>query len=74
MAGAGGFAGILLGTEEAPRADKEIDKKKADGNYELKEAERKEKIRLRQANCWVQRRHPEQTKRLIKRKLMAIMN
>ena len=39
-----------MGTEEAPRADKEIDKKKAVGNYELKEAERKEKIRLWQAN------------------------
>ena len=38
-----GFAGILLGTEKAPRAYKEIDKKKADGSYELAEAERKEK-------------------------------
>ena len=28
------FAGILLGTEQAPRADKEIDKKKSDGSYE----------------------------------------
>ena len=45
-----GFAGILLGTEKAPRADKEIDKKKADGSYELTEAEREEKKRLRQAN------------------------
>ena len=50
MARARGFAGILLGTEKAPRADKEIDKKKADGCYELTEAERKEKQRLRQAN------------------------
>ena len=41
------FAGILLGTEKAPRADEEIDKKKADGSYELTEAGRKE---LRQAN------------------------
>ena len=45
-----GFAGILLGTEKTPRPDKEIDKKKADGSYELTEAERKEKKRLRQAN------------------------
>ena len=37
------FAGILLGTEKAPRADEEIDKKKVDGSYELTEAERKEK-------------------------------
>ena len=39
-----------MGTETAPRADKEIDKKKSDGSYELTEAERKEKKRLRQAN------------------------
>ena len=44
-----GFAGILLGTEKAPRADKEIDKKKADCSYELTEAERKEKT---QAGKW----------------------
>ena len=44
------FAGILLGTEKAPRVDEEIDKKNADGRYELTEAERKEKKRLRQAN------------------------
>ena len=50
MARARGFAGILLGTEKAPRADEVIDKKKADGTYELTEAERKEKKRLRQAN------------------------
>ena len=50
LARAKGFAGILLGTEKAPRADKEIDKKKADGSYELTEAERREKKRLRQAN------------------------
>ena len=43
LARARGFAGILLGTEKAPRAGKEIDKKKADGSYELTEAERKEK-------------------------------
>ena len=35
------FAGILLGTEKEPRADKEIDKKKADDSYELTEAEGK---------------------------------
>ena len=45
-----GFAGILLGTEQAPNPDKEIDRKKADGSYELTDAERKEKKRLRQAN------------------------
>ena len=46
-----GFAGILLGTEQAPaNADEDIDRKKNDGGYELTEAERKEKKRLRQAN------------------------
>ena len=45
-----GFAGILLGTERAPRADKEIDRRKADVNYELTDEDRKEKKRLRQAN------------------------
>ena len=43
-----GFAGILLGTEQAPNADEGIDRKKSDGGYELTEAERKEKKRLRQ--------------------------
>ena len=38
-----GFAGTLLGTEQAPRADEDIDKKKSDGSYELTDAERKEK-------------------------------
>ena len=28
------FPGILLGRELAPRADKDIDKKKSDGSYE----------------------------------------
>ena len=37
------FAGILLGTEKAPRADEEIDRKNSKGNYELTEEERKEK-------------------------------
>ena len=39
-----------MGTEKAPRADKEIDRKNEDHSYELTEAERKEKKRLRQAN------------------------
>ena len=39
-----------MGTEKAPRADKEIDRKNEDQSYELSEAERKEKTRLRQAN------------------------
>ena len=50
LARARGFTGILLGTEQAPNADKDIDRKKTDGSYELTEAERKEKKRLRQAN------------------------
>ena len=50
LARARGFACILLGTEKAPRADKDIDKKKSDGSYELTEAERKEKKRLGEAN------------------------
>ena len=50
LARARGFAGIQLGTGKAPRADEEIDKKELDGCYELTEAERKEKKRLRQAN------------------------
>ena len=50
LARARGFAGILLGTEQAPNADKEIDRKKTDCSYELTDAERKEKKRLRQAN------------------------
>ena len=45
-----GFAGTLLGTEKAPRVDEDIDRKKADRSYELTDAERKEKKRLRQAN------------------------
>ena len=50
LARARGFAGILLGTEQAPNADEEIDRKKTDSSFELTEAERKEKKRLRQAN------------------------
>ena len=45
-----GFAGILLGREKAPRADEEIDKKNADGSYELTKAEKKRRNKLRQAN------------------------
>ena len=50
LARARGCAGILLGTEQAPNADEEIDRKKTDGSFELTEVERKEKKRLRQAN------------------------
>ena len=50
LARARGFAGILLGTEQAPNADEDIERKKTDGSYELTEAERNEKKRLRQAN------------------------
>ena len=50
LARARGFAGILLGTEEAPNADEEIDRKKSDASYELTDVDRKEKKRLRQAN------------------------
>ena len=50
MARARSFAGILLGTEQAPNADKEIERKTSDGSYELTDADRKEKKRLRQAN------------------------
>ena len=50
LASARGFAGILLGTEQAPNADEEIVRKKNDGSYEFTEAERKEKKTLRQAN------------------------
>ena len=42
LARARGFAGILLGTEQAPNADKEIDRKKSDGSYESTDAERKD--------------------------------
>ena len=44
-----GFAGILLGTEQAARAEEDIDKNKSDGSYELTDAERKEKT---QAGKW----------------------
>ena len=41
-----GFAGILLGTEQAPNADEEIDRKKSDGSYELTDAGRKDSGKL----------------------------
>ena len=47
LARARGFAGKLLGTENEPRADEEIDRKKADDSYVLTDEERKEKNRLR---------------------------
>ena len=42
LARARGFAGILLGTEKAPRADEDIDRKKEDHSYELTGAEKRE--------------------------------
>ena len=51
------FAGILLGTENAPRADKDIDRKKEDHRYELTEAERKEKKIVRKVCCFGQSKH-----------------
>ena len=50
LARARGFAGILLGTEKAPRADEDIHRKQEDHSFELTEVERKEKKRFRQAN------------------------
>ena len=44
------FCRDTLGTEKAPRADEEIDRKKADGSYELIDEERKENKRLQEAN------------------------
>ena len=45
------FAGILLGTDRAPRADKDIDRKNEDHSYELTEAERKEKSQVGKWQC-----------------------
>ena len=42
-----GFVGILLGTEKAPRADKEID------SYELTDQDRKEKAQAANGNAYV---------------------
>ena len=50
LARASGFARTLLGTEKAPRADKEIDRKKEVHSNKYTQAERKEKKRIRQAN------------------------
>ena len=41
----------MADTEQAPNAYEEIDRKMADGSYELTDAERKKKQRIRQANC-----------------------
>ena len=51
LARASCFAGILLGTEQAPRADEDIDKKKSDGSYALTDAERKEKTQAGKWQC-----------------------
>ena len=51
LARARGFAGILLGTAQAPNTDEDIDRKKNDGSYELTEAERKEKTQARKWQC-----------------------
>ena len=64
LARARGFAGILLGTEQAPRAgtqsrhpeqapsaDEDIDKKKSVGSFELTDAERKEKTHAGKWQC-----------------------
>ena len=44
-----GFEEILLGTEQAPSADNDIDKMKLDGSKELTDAETKE---MTQAGKW----------------------
>ena len=51
LARARGFAEILLGREQAPNADEDIDRKKSDGGYELTEAERKEKTAAGKWQC-----------------------
>ena len=51
LARARGFAGILLGTEKAPRAHEDIDRKDSKGNYELTEHERKEKTQAGKWQC-----------------------
>ena len=48
-----GFAGILLGTEQAPRADEDIDKKKSGGSYELTGAEKKKRLRQPNGNAYI---------------------
>ena len=51
LARARGSAGILLGTEQAPRADEDIDKKKSDGSYEFTDGERKENTQAGKWQC-----------------------
>ena len=51
LARARGFAGIFLATEQARNADKEIDRKKSDGSYELTDADRKEKAQAGKWQC-----------------------
>ena len=53
LARARGFAGILLGTEKAPRADEDIDRKNEDHSFELTEAERKEKTQQANGNAYI---------------------
>ena len=53
LARARGFARILLGTEQAPGTDKDIDKKKSDGSYELTDADRKERLRQGNGNAYI---------------------
>ena len=48
-----GFAGILLGTEKAPRAGEDIDRKDPKGNYELTENERKKRLRQANGNAYI---------------------
>ena len=45
------FCRILLGTEEEPRSDKDIDRKKEDHGYVLTDAERKEKTQAGKWQC-----------------------
>ena len=51
LARARGFAGILLGTEKAPRTEEEIDGQKEDQCYVLTDAERKEKTQAGKWQC-----------------------
>ena len=51
LARARGFAWILLGTEQTPSVDKDIDKKKSDGSYELTDAERNDKTQAGKWQC-----------------------
>ena len=53
MARARGFAQTLLGTEETPRADEDIDRKKTDGKYVLTEEEGKENTQAGKDNAYI---------------------